>query len=46
MRPFVIDEVSLAEAADKEGFDLNDKIEIAKFLKNKVRCKRARFNCI
>ncbi|KAI0693680.1 Mre11 DNA-binding presumed domain-containing protein [Cerioporus squamosus] len=36
VRPFVIDEVNLVEAADKEGFDLTDKIEIAKFLKNKV----------
>ncbi|RPD69197.1 DNA repair exonuclease [Lentinus tigrinus ALCF2SS1-7] len=36
VRPFVIDDVNLAEAAEKEGFDLNDKIEIAKYLKNKV----------
>ncbi|TFK83537.1 DNA repair exonuclease, partial [Polyporus arcularius HHB13444] len=36
VRPFVIDEVNLVEAADKEGFDLHDKIEITKFLKKKV----------
>ncbi|KAI9070370.1 DNA repair exonuclease [Trametes sanguinea] len=36
VRPFVIDEVVLSEAAEEEGFDLNDKIEIAKFLKSKV----------
>ena len=37
MRPFVIDEIDLSEAAEEHGFDLNDKIEISKFLKNRVR---------
>ncbi|KAI0705613.1 Metallo-dependent phosphatase-like protein [Earliella scabrosa] len=36
VRPFVIDEVDLSAAAEEEGFELNDKIEVAKFLKNKV----------
>ncbi|KAI1790082.1 DNA repair exonuclease [Ganoderma leucocontextum] len=35
VRPFVIDEVDLSEAAEENGFDLNDKIEIGKFLKNR-----------
>ena len=37
VRPFVIDEIDLSEAAEEHGFDLNDKIEISKFLKNRVR---------
>ena len=36
MRPFVIDEVVLVEAADDEGFDITDQIEVSKFLKRKV----------
>ncbi|KAI0330035.1 DNA repair exonuclease [Cubamyces sp. BRFM 1775] len=36
VRPFVIDDVVLSEAAEEEGFDINDKIEVAKFLKQKV----------
>ncbi|KAH9847009.1 DNA repair exonuclease [Lenzites betulinus] len=36
VRPFVIDDVVLSDAAEEEGFDLNDKIEVAKFLKTKV----------
>ncbi|KAI0365004.1 DNA repair exonuclease [Pilatotrama ljubarskyi] len=36
VRPFVIDEVVLSEAAEEEGFDLNDKIEVSKYLKTKV----------
>ena len=36
VRPFVIDDVDLSEAAEENGFDLNDKIEIGKFLKNRV----------
>ncbi|CDO78264.1 hypothetical protein BN946_scf184491.g9 [Trametes cinnabarina] len=35
VRPFVIDEVVLSEAAEEEGFDLDDKIEVTKFLKNR-----------
>ena len=35
-RPFVIDEVFLIEAAEEEGFDVNDQIEVGKFLKRKV----------
>ncbi|TBU23353.1 DNA repair exonuclease [Dichomitus squalens] len=36
VRPFVIDEVDLSEAAEELGFDLTDKIEISKYLKNRV----------
>ncbi|KAI8972429.1 DNA repair exonuclease [Trametes punicea] len=36
VRSFVIDDVVLSEAAEEEGFDLNDKIEVTKFLKSKV----------
>ena len=37
VRPFVIDEVVLTEAAEEETFDVNDQIEVSKFLKGKVR---------
>ena len=43
MRPFVIDEIDLSEAAEEHGFDLNDKIEISKFLKNRVRPSLSHF---
>ncbi|KAI0634000.1 Metallo-dependent phosphatase-like protein [Trametes polyzona] len=36
VRPFVIDDVVLSEAAEEEGFDLNEKMEVSKFLKAKV----------
>lgn len=36
VRPFVIDEVFLIEAAEDEGFDVTDQIEVGKFLKKKV----------
>ena len=36
VRPFVIDEVMLIEAAEEEGFDVTDQIEVSKFLKGKV----------
>lgn len=36
VRPFVIEEVVLNEAADKEGLDISDQMEISKFLKAKV----------
>ncbi|EJD05327.1 DNA repair exonuclease [Fomitiporia mediterranea MF3/22] len=36
VRPFVIDEVCLVEAAEEEGFDVTDQIEVSKFLKRKV----------
>ena len=36
VRPFVIDEVTLIEAAEEEGFDLGDQISISKFLKKRV----------
>jgi double-strand break repair protein MRE11 len=37
VRHFVIEEVSLAEAQEKEGVDLSDQMEVSKFLKVKVR---------
>lgn len=36
VRPFVIEEVILADIAEEEGLDLNDQMEITKFLKAKV----------
>lgn len=36
MRPFVIKEVVLVYVAEEEGLDLNDQMEISKFLKTKV----------
>ena len=35
-RPFVIGDVILSEAADNEGLDVSDTMEITKFLKAKV----------
>ena len=37
VRPFVMDEVVLTEAAEEEGFDTNDQMEVTKFLKARVR---------
>lgn len=36
VRPFVLDECSLEEAAEDEGLDLSDRMEIAKYLKKRV----------
>ena len=36
VRPFVIEELSLAEVAEDDGLDLSDQMEISKFLKGKV----------
>ncbi|KAF8839702.1 DNA repair exonuclease [Paxillus ammoniavirescens] len=36
VRPFVLEEVIISEAADEEGFDLNDQIVVSKFLKSRV----------
>lgn len=36
VRPFVLDEVCLSDAAEEGGFDLNDRMEISKFLRAKV----------
>ena len=36
VRPFVIEEVSLSEVAEESGLDLNDQMEITKYLKGKV----------
>ena len=36
VRPFVLDECYLEEIAEEEGFDLNDRMEIAKYLKKRV----------
>jgi double-strand break repair protein MRE11 len=36
VRPFVIEELSLAEGAEEDGLDLSDQMEISKFLKAKV----------
>jgi len=36
VRPFVIEEVVLSEVAEETGLDLNDQMEITKYLKGKV----------
>ncbi|PFH51142.1 hypothetical protein AMATHDRAFT_191836 [Amanita thiersii Skay4041] len=36
VRPFVVGEVVLADAAEEEGFDISDSMEITKYLKTKV----------
>lgn len=36
VRPFVIEEVILSEVADDSGLDLNDQMEITKYLRGKV----------
>lgn len=36
VRPFVIEEVTLNEVAEEEGFNLSDQMEISKFLKGKA----------
>ncbi|KAG2007050.1 double-strand break repair protein MRE11 [Coprinopsis cinerea AmutBmut pab1-1] len=36
VRPFVISEVVLEDAAEEEGLDVNDQMEITKYLKQKV----------
>lgn len=37
VRPFVLDEVCLSDAAELEGFDLNGRVAVSKFLKSAVR---------
>jgi double-strand break repair protein MRE11 len=36
VRPFVIEEIVLSEVAEETGLDLNDQMEITKYLKGKV----------
>ncbi|KAF6751140.1 DNA repair and meiosis protein Mre11 [Ephemerocybe angulata] len=36
VRPFVLDQLVLADAAEEEGVNLNDQLEITKYLKGKV----------
>ncbi|KAF9242284.1 Mre11 DNA-binding presumed domain-containing protein [Melanogaster broomeanus] len=36
VRPFVLEEVILSEAAEEEGFDVSDQIAVSKFLKSRV----------
>jgi double-strand break repair protein MRE11 len=35
-RPFVLEEVALSEVAEEEGFELEDQMEIAKYLRSRV----------
>lgn len=37
VRPFVVDEMVLADVAEAEGWELNDQAEILRVLKEKVR---------
>jgi len=36
VRPFVIEDITLTDEAEKEGFDIDDQMQVMKFLKNKV----------
>lgn len=36
VRPFVLEEVVLSEIAEEEGFELEDQMEIAKYLRSRV----------
>ena len=36
VRPFVLEDISLAEVHEEEGLNLQDQMEIAKFLKARV----------
>lgn len=36
VRPFVIEELSLTEAAEEQGLDISDQMEISKFLRAKA----------
>ena len=36
VRPFVLEDVTLSEAFEEEGFDINDQIAVSKFLKSRV----------
>lgn len=35
-RPFVLEEVALSEVAEEEGFELEDQMEITKYLRSRV----------
>lgn len=36
VRPFVLEEIVLSEAAEEEGFELEDQMEITKYLRSRV----------
>lgn len=36
VRPFVLEDIVLSEAAEEEGLDVNDQIAVSKFLKSRV----------
>ncbi|KAH9941530.1 DNA repair exonuclease [Amylocystis lapponica] len=46
VRPFVLDEVVLSEAAEEEGFDIHDRIEITTFLKAQVNALIEKANAL
>jgi double-strand break repair protein MRE11 len=37
VRPFVLEALVLTEAAEEEGFEVSDQMEVTKFLKTRVR---------
>jgi len=41
VRPFVIEQIVLTDIAEEAGLDLNDQMEITKFLKSKVGLPKA-----
>lgn len=46
VRPFVIEELVLTDVAEKVGLDLNDQMEITKFLKTKVKFRQVHLSCL
>jgi double-strand break repair protein MRE11 len=46
VRPFVIEDVDMAEAAEEHNFDVTDQIAIGKFLKTRVRGNKNRAKSI
>ena len=45
VRPFVLDDVVLTEAAEEGGFDVNDQIQVGNFLKRRVIRSYTSFLC-
>lgn len=41
VRPFVLGEVILSDAAEDEGFDLNDRMAISKYLRAKASSQKS-----
>lgn len=42
-RPFVLEEIVLSEVAEEEGFELEDQMEISKYLRSRVTIVPSQF---